>query len=361
MSSLKIRALESKPLQIPLERPIASALGTYTHVDCVLTFLRTEDGLTGCGFTMGLGGSAGSAIHPYIENELAPLAAGQDALAPEALWQRLWGPNKARMRGGLGLYALSAVDIACWDLVAKAAGLPLHRILGGFRTDVPVYGSGGWHTLTDAELVEDCQAFARRGIRAYKFKIGTARDEERVSLLRGEMGEDFLLFVDANQKYNVRESVEVSAMLADHGIAWFEEPVLADTVDDLAEVAEKSAVPVAAGENAYMRWGFREICERRAADYLQPDVCRCGGVTEFQKVAHLADAFRISLTSHLVHEISVSLIGATPSGYMAEYMELFPEGTLTRDFTAEGGCVRVPEAAGHGMEFTEDAIRRFAV
>ncbi|MDA1000515.1 MAG: mandelate racemase/muconate lactonizing enzyme family protein [bacterium] len=360
MSVLKIRALEAKGLQIPLERPIASALGTYTHVDCVATFLHTEGGPTGYGLTMGLGGSAGKAIVPYIEHELAPLALGQDALAPEALWQRLWGPNKARMRGGLGLYSLSAVDIACWDVVAKVANLPLHTLVGGFKKEVPVYGSGGWHTLSDGELVAECEMFAAKGIGAYKMKIGSTRDEERVALIRENMGDDFILYTDANQKYSVREAVEVSAMLADYGVAWLEEPVLADTLDDLAEVAEKSHVPIGAGENAYMRWGFREICERRAAAYLQPDICRCGGITEFIKIIHLADAYCLSLCSHLVHELSISIVGASPAGGTAEYVELFPEGTLTNEFKVVNGCIRVPDVPGHGVEFTAEAFKRFA-
>ncbi|MDP6279867.1 MAG: enolase C-terminal domain-like protein, partial [Nitrospinota bacterium] len=153
---------------------------------------------------------------------------------------------------------------------------------------------------------------------------------------------------------------EVSCMLAEYGVAWFEEPVLADSIDDLAEVAEKSMVPVGAGENHYMRWGFRELCERRAVDYLQPDVCRCGGVTEFMKVAHLADAFNISLSSHLVHEVSISLVGATPRGYMVEFMELIPAGSLTREFVAKDGMMRVPDASGHGVEFTPEAIKKFS-
>ncbi|MFC1491355.1 mandelate racemase/muconate lactonizing enzyme family protein [Nitrospinota bacterium] len=360
MPKLKIRAIEAKAMPLPLEKPIGSALGTYTAVDFTVVHVHTEGGPSGCGFAMGLGGSASAAIVPYIQNELAPLAIGQDALAPEALWQRLWAPNKARMRAGLGMWGLSAVDIACWDILGKAAGLPVHRLLGGFREDVPVYGSGGWHTLSDSELIEECQDFARRGFSSYKFKIGTARDEERTALLRKEMGEDFILFADANQKYNVREAVEVSCMLAEYGVAWFEEPVIADTLDDLAEVAEKSMVPVGAGENHYLRWGFREMCERRAAAYLQPDVCRCGGITEFQKVAHLADAFNISLSSHLAHEISISLVGASPRGFMAEYMELIPSGALTREFEAKDGLMRVPDVPGHGVEFTREAIKKYS-
>ncbi len=361
MSKLKIRSLDSIPLKVPLKKTFQSSLGAYTHLDVIVVHLHTEGGPTGTGFTMGLGGEGTAAMRPYIDNELAPLAIGQDALAPEALWHRMWAPNKARMRGGLGLYSLSAVDIACWDVVAKSAGLPLNRLLGGFRQKVPVYGSGGWHTLSDAELLEEAEEAAALGMRGYKLKIGTERDKERIAFLRKNVEEDFIFFCDANQNYNVREAIEVSTMLAEHGVAWFEEPVLADCVDDLAEVAERSMVPIAAGENAYMRWGFREICERRAVGFLQPDVCRCGGVTEFIKIAHLADAFNVSLSSHLVHELSVSLVGATPRGYMVEYMEFFSSDDLTEDFSVRDGCVNVPEVSGHGVEFTSDALARYKV
>ena len=361
MPKLKIRSIECIPLKVPLKKTFQSSLGAYTHLDVIVIHLHTEGGPTGTGFTMGLGGEGGSAMLAYIENELTPLAIGQDALAPEALWNRMWAPNKARMRGGLGLYSLSAVDIACWDVVAKVAGLPLNRLLGGFRYEMPVYGSGGWHTLSDAELLEEAQEAVALGMKGYKLKVGTQRDQARIEFLRKNMGEDFILFCDANQKYNVREAVEASFMLAEYGVAWFEEPVLADCVDDLAEVAEKSRVPTAAGENAYMRWGFREICERRAAGFLQPDVCRCGGVTEFIKIAHLADSFNISLSSHLAHELSISLVGASPKGYMVEYVEFFSPDDLTQDFSVRDGHIHVPEAPGHGVEFTPDALERYGV
>ena len=360
MAELKITGIAAKSLKVPLARAIGSANGAKSELDYLVVFLHTQDGPTGCGFVMGLGGETSTTLVPYIEKELAPLAVEQDALAPEALWTRLWGPNKPRMRGGLGVQALSAVDTACWDALAKAADMPLYRVLGGYRDNVPVYGSGGWLTFTDAEMVDECLGFMERGIGAYKLKLGTNRDAERIRLLREEAGESVVLFADANQKYNPREALEVAAMLAEYDVRWFEEPVLADSVDDLAYVAERSPVPIAAGENAYMRWGFREICERRAAAYLQPDVGRCGGVTEFRKIAHLAEAFNLSLCPHLLQEVSVSLLAATPSGCMVEYVEMLPPETLTREFAVSNGCIQATEVPGHGVEFTEEAIRRYS-
>ena len=361
MAATTIDSVETTALRFPLSPPITTALSTYNHVDATAVHLRTEGGLTGFGITAGLGGMANVAVKPYIDAELAPLVIGQDALAPAAVWYRMWSPNKPRMRAGLGVWALSAVDIACWDLVGKAAGLPVHRLLGGFTNDVPAYGSGGWHSLDDDALIEECQAFAKQGITAYKYKIGGSRDRERTELLRLEMGDDFTLLADANQRFTLHEALETARMLADYGVAWFEEPVLADSSDDLAEVAAASPVPVATGENVYFGWGFREICDRRAAAYLQPDVGRCGGITEFSKIAHLADAYNLALSSHLWHELSVSLVGASRQGFMVEYAELIPPDALTLPFDVIDGKIHVPDVPGHGVELTNKAMSRFAV
>lgn len=360
MTGLTITGIEATAFTVPHARPIGSALGTYDGAGWIVVHVHTADGPTGCGFTMGLDTRGNAAVLACIEHDLAPLAEGRDALAPEALWQAMWSPMKPRMRAGIGLQALSAIDIACWDIVARSAGLPLNRLLGGYRQDVPVYGSGGWVTLDDGELIAECQEFAEQGITAYKLKIGTPRDIERIALLRREMGDSFTLLVDANQKYNVREAIEVSRRLAEYGVAWLEEPVIADSVDDLAEVARQSAVPIAAGENAYLRWGFRELCERRAVSYLQPDAVRCGGVTEFMKAAHLADAYNLSLTSHLAHELHVSLVGASPSGNLVEVVNLFDADLFTHEFKVADGRLGVPDVAGHGVEFNMDMVRRLA-
>ena len=358
---LPITRIDATPVQLPLDPPIASALGHYTHVDCVVVHVHTQDGPVGTGFTAGLGGEASRAITPYIDAELAPRIIGADALSPDRCWRQMWAPNKPRVRAGIGAWALSAVDIAMWDIVAKAAGLPLVSILGGFERNVPVYGSGGWHTLTDEALIAEAHDFMAKGITAYKYKTGTARDEERTALLRRELGDDIVLLADANQRFNVREAIEHAHMLADYGVTWLEEPVLADAIDDLAEVAAASPVPTAAGENAYFRWEFREMVERRAAAFLQPDVGRVGGVTEFRRVAVLADAFNLSLSSHLWHELSISLVGASPMGYMCEYAELIPPGVLTRPFDVVDGAIEIPDVPGHGVEFEPDALARFAV
>lgn len=359
LSDTSIRAVDVTSLRFPLAKPISSALGAYAHVDATAVRVHTVGGIDGFGITAGLGGSARSAVAPYIEAELAPIAIGLDVLAPEAVADRLWSANKPRMRAGLGVWALSAVDIAVWDAMAKTAGLRLHSILGGHRNEVPVYGSGGWLSLSDEELVAECSSYAQQGISAYKYKVGAERDLQRTSLLRREMGDGMTLFADANQSLSVSEALELSKMLADHGVAWLEEPVVADSTIDLAQIAARSEVPIAAGENVYFGWGFREMCEQRAAAFLQPDVGRVGGVTHFMRVAHLADAYNLHLSSHLWHELSVSLVGAVRSGFMVEYAQLLPPDAFTRSFDVVGGSIAIPDVPGHGVAMTDEALERY--
>ena len=156
------------------------------------------------------------------------------------------------------------------------------------------------------------------------------------------------------------EAVAAARALVPAGVAWLEEPVLADTLDDIAAVAAASPIPVAVGENVYLRWGFRAVCERHAAAFLQPDVGRCGGVTEFRKIAHLADAYRMHLSSHLLHEISVSLLAATPAAFQVEYMNLIPADALERPIELRDGTLVAPDVPGHGVALTTEAVRRFA-
>jgi L-alanine-DL-glutamate epimerase-like enolase superfamily enzyme len=372
LHTLEIEKVEVIPLRIPLtDSPIHRFGGDNTGragFGCIAVYLHTKDGPSGFGYTFQTGGNGTTAVAAFVRDGLAPRIVGQDALAPEALWHRLWSANKPRMRAGLGVWALSAVDIACWDIVAKVAGLPLHTLLGGYRRRVPVYGSGGLREFSDAELLAECRDFAAQGIGAYKIKIGGmgpedghSSDEGRIALLRREMGDDFVLYVDGSQNYSPSEAIEVSAMLRHHGVAWFEEPTLADSVDDLGYVASRSAVPIAAGENAYLRWGFRELCTRHAVAVLQPDVGVCGGVTEFRKVAHLAESFNLALCSHLAHELSVSLIGASSSGSSVEYAELLPPDFWVNPIDVADGHLTVPDVPGHGVDLHPGARARYAL
>lgn len=360
MTVTPISEITVSVLEVPFDKPIQSALGRYIGSDWVVVEMCAGD-VVGYGYSMSLDRRGTKAVVAYIEDELAPLLIGKDAGAPEAAWQIMFASNKARLRGGVGVHALSAIDTACWDAAAKLAGISLNRMIGGYAQEIAVYGSGGWLSLSDEELVAEAQSHAENGITAYKLKIGGTRDQARVALLRAEMGDDFTLYSDANQSFNVRQAIAASEWLADFGVAWLEEPVLADCPMDMEEVAAASAVPIAAGENAYFRWGFRDLMERNAVSYVQPDIGRCGGVTEWIKIAHLADSCNLDLTSHLLHELSVGLIAAFPSGHAVEFMNFFKENPFTQEFSVQDGKIAVPDVSGHGVEFDPAAVKIYRV
>ena len=361
MADSKISNVFLSVLEVPFERPVTSALGTNIGSDYVVVELQTTDGIIGYGYTMSLDRRGTGAVVNYIKNDLIPFVLNQNVTQPADLWQKMWSPNKARMRGGIGVHALSAVDTAVWDAAAKTAGLSLNKLLGGFREKVPVYGSGGWLSMEDGDLLAEAQSLAEKGISAYKLKIGGGRDKERIKLLRHEMGDNFTLYVDANQHYNLQDAITASEWLAEFNIAWFEEPVLADCPWDLEALASASAVPLAAGENVYFKWGFQALCARRAVSFLQPDIGRCGGVTEWIKISHLASINKLKLTSHLLHEISTSLIGAFSSGFKVEYMDFFSTNAFTQDFSVRDGYISIPDIPGHGVEFSKYARNKFQI
>ena len=355
-----ISSIAVSVLEVPFDKPIRSALGTYVGSDYVVVELQTASGVRGYGYTMSLDRRGTKAVVSYIENELTPLALHQHVSAPATLWNRMWSPNKARMRGGVGVHALSAVDTAVWDVTAKLKELPLATLLGGTRETIEAYGSGGWLSLSDDELIKEAQSHAENGITGYKIKIGGPRDPERIELLRKEMGDDFILYTDANQNYSVEEAIAASEWLVDYNVAWLEEPVLADCPWDMQAVAQKSKVPVATGENVYFAWGFQDLVDRKACTFLQPGVGRCGGVTEWIKIAQMAETRNLRVTSHLLHELSTCLIGAFPSGYQVEFMDFFKENPFTQDFSVRDGHLTLPQVPGHGVEFTADAKNKFA-
>ena len=361
MDHPKVVRISVSVFEIPFETPITSALGTYIGSDYVVVELHTSDGVIGYGYSMSLDRRGTKAVVNYINNDLVPLVIDQEIIPPAAVWKKMWSPNKARMRGGVGVHALSAVDTAVWDAAAKTQGLPLNKILGGYRQKIPVYGSGGWLSMNDRELIEEAQKLAEKGISAYKIKIGGERDKERVKILRNEMGEDFVLYVDANQHFDVQGAIIASEWLAEYNIGWFEEPVLADCPWELEQVAATSRVPIAAGENVYFAWGFQDLCYRRAASFLQPDIGRCGGVTEWIKISNLASENELKLTSHLLHEVSASLIGAFSAGFAIEFMNFFSTNPFTEDFSVNKGYLTVPDIPGHGVVFSKSARSKFQI
>lgn len=362
MSSWTVARAESFVLRIPRAEPVRSSYATYDAFYAVVVQLHTDDGAVGTGYTNVIGGGA-HAIRSFTASEYLPLVVGHEPHEVRALWQRMWLTGMSRGRKGVAMYALSAVDIALWDLLAQQAGLPLHKLLGGSIDRVPVYGDGCWLSLSTDELVAHARRYADMGCFGVKVKVGRdiADDVQRVTAVREAVGPDMDVMIDANQRYDPMTALEVARRMEPLRIAWFEEPVVADSVHDQARVAARSPIPIAAGENEYSRYGFRELIEHQAVHILQPDVHRVGGVTEFLRIVALGDAWNMPVIPHTSHELHAQLVATFPAPRGCEYHDWFPKEVFQEDFSVVDGHVRVPDRPGIATAFAPEALTEYVM
>jgi L-alanine-DL-glutamate epimerase-like enolase superfamily enzyme len=263
---------------------------------------------------------------------------------------------------GIAGMALSALDIGLWDLVGKAAGLPLYRLWGAVSDRVACYGSGGWSKYAQKDLLAEAERYAGLGCRYYKMKIHDPdlhANRRRVETVQKALGADVRMMVDVNQKLDVAGAVRQAALLEDLDLVWYEEPVSADDNAACAEVARSIRIPVATGENHYTRYEFRDLIERQAARILMPDVCRANGFSETLKIARLAAAHGVAVSPHVVYEISIQVAGALANGFLVELMDWMPPDLFEELPECKGGEIRIPERPGHGMVLQRGALAKY--
>jgi D-arabinonate dehydratase len=358
---VKITAVESFVLRVPTAKPIALS---YPHHHLVTALIRTDEGLTGLGYSLVFGGGGSESVHAYLRTRLAPLLVGEDPLLVERLWEKMYRADRGIKRQGVAAYALSALDIGLWDIVGKAANLPLYKLWGGVADAVDAYGSGGWPEYTVGDLVGEAERYAAMGCRYYKMKIHDPDprvNRQRVETVRDALGPGVRLMVDVNQRLDIPGNIRQAALLEGLDLVWYEEPVLADDLAACAEVAHAIRIPVATGENNYSRFEFREVIERRAARYLMPDVCRANGFSETLKIARLAAAHGLAVSPHVVHELSLQVAGALANGFLVELIDWTPPDLFAEMPRCEGGRFRIPDRPGHGMALAPGAERSYRV
>ena len=356
---MKVTAIESLVLRVPTPKPIALE---YPEHKLVVATIQTDEGLSGLGYSLAFGGGGAEAIQVYLETRLKPLLIGEDPLFVERLWDRMYRGDRGIKRQGVAAYALSALDIGLWDLAGKAAGLPLYKLWGAVSDRIPAYGSGGWPKYSVDELVAEAQRYVAMGCRYYKMKIhhpDPRVNRQRVEAVKKAVGDGIRLMVDVNQKLDFLGNVRQAELLEDLDLVWYEEPVLADDLAACAEVAHAIRIPVATGENNYTRYEFRELCERRAARYLMPDVCRANGFSETLRIGHLAAAHQLAVSPHVVHELSVHVVGALSNGFLVEFIDWTPPDLFADMPRCEEGHFRIPERPGHGMALAPGAERKY--
>jgi D-arabinonate dehydratase len=315
---MKIVSAEAKYYRWPRSRPVSNGTHTWTDMQMGVVTVTTDEGVTGVGI-----GSASPGERQFRE-EFCRLIVGMDPTMTELIWATL-SDTKMYGRRGFETAALSAIDMALWDIKAKLAGLPLHKLLGGYRNRVPIYIAGGYYGADNSirDLQSEMAAYVETGARAVKMKVGRISQREdaaRVAAVRDVIGPDIKLMIDANGAYRAHEAILFAARVEAHDISWFEEPVAPEDYCGYARIGRQTSIPIAAGEQEYRVHGFRDLIGT-GVGIIQPDARWMGGITEFMKVAALAQAHGVDVAAHGPQYIHLPLVGAIPNGTYAEFYD----------------------------------------
>ncbi len=357
-----IKAVETKHYLLPLSHPMTDAShGVMTHFEVVLVKLETDSGLAGYGYTYTIG-CGGAAIRSLIERDLKPLLLGAEANRIEGIWERMWWRLHYIGRGGLVSFAISAVDIALWDLRGKREKLPLWQLLGGYSRAVRAYAGGIDLQLGPDELVEQTRRNLQSGFRAIKIKVGRAKlseDVERVRAVRDCIGPDMPLMVDANMRYSVEQAISAARKFREFDVYWFEEPTIPDDYKGMARIATEGGLPIAAGENLHSIYEFRHTIEEAKIAFPEPDVSNIGGISNWMRVARLAYAHNLPVTSHGVHELHLHLLAAIPNASFLEVHSFGLERFIKNPPPLQDGIMTAPDDPGHGVQFDWARLREY--
>jgi L-alanine-DL-glutamate epimerase-like enolase superfamily enzyme len=359
-----LASITSDHYHVPLPQALTdSTHGEMRFFELVTVRVVDDDGAEGVGYTYTVG-AGGAGMHAMIVRDLAPRLVGQPAGNIEAHWQRMWWTLHYGGRGGQATSAISAVDIALWDLKAKRAGLPLYQALGGHDPSVPCYAGGVDLLLPLDALLAQTEANLARGFRAIKMKVGRPKlsdDVARVRAMREHLGDDFPLMADANMRWSVDRAIVAARALAPAQLVWLEEPTIPDDVAGHARIAREGGIAIAAGENLHTLHEFAAYLRAEAIAYPEPDVTNCGGVTVFMKIAHLAEAFNLPVTSHGAHDVTVHLLAAAPNRSYLEAHGFGLDRYIERPLRIVGGNAIAPDVPGHGVAFDWPALEPLRV
>ena len=343
---------------VPNEESLDDATQSFDELELVVVEVECDDGSEGVGFTYTIG-EGGSSVHEFVRATLEPLVGGESA-APRAAAERMRAGTTFVGRAGVSELAIAAVDVALWDALGRRTGEPLYALLGGERREVPAYETnGGWLQFDEDRLVENAERAADEGFVGMKMKVGRghAEDARRVRSVREALPDGMGLMVDANCAYTVAEARRFLRHV-DVPLDWLEEPLPKDDYAGHADLRSLVDVPIALGENAYSEREFAQAVRLDAADVLQPDVCRVGGVTAWAGVAELARAAGLPVVPHYVEPIHVHLAAAFENVPSIEHHSTVLDGVIESPLELEDGRFTPPEEPGHGVRF--DGLERYA-
>lgn len=378
---MKIVDLKTHVLATPLAEPFAFSMGWVKKRSTMIVELITDDGITGWGESLCHGLQPPEIAAAIVNTALKPIVVGQDPFDVDVLWERMYNLTRPYGQKGAVPNAISAVDIAIWDCLGRALNKPVHKLLGGaYRTHVQPYATGFYRLeggSYPADAVAEAQQHISNGFTAMKLKtgFGVEEDIEYILGVRKGIGPETRLMIDANHAYNVSSARRILKAIEPAGIHWFEEPLSPEDIDGYRELKNLTSIYIAAGENEFTKFGFREWISRRAVDILQPDICSAGGFTECRKISALAQAWHMTLTPHVwasgiglaaalqfIATIPPAPLALKPIEPMLEYDQSahpFRQDLIFGAITMQDGLVQIPTAPGIGVEINRDVIARY--
>ena len=363
---MKITSFEAATLAIPEDDPLANMPEEEGRTrPIVILTLHTDQGISGIGITF-YGGKLTSSLRAAVD-ELAALTIGEDPMRTEHIIAKLRLAGDAAGPGGIFTLALSAIDIALWDIKGKLLEQPLWKLLGGHRDRVPTYASGSLRRgLNDAQAEKAARILADKGFTQMKTQMAlpgnpTIADEiRRIRIVRDAIGPDITLMCDINQRWRPEQAIDIGKRIEDVGLFWLEDVTLADDYAGLARVTAALSTPIAGGEYVWGLTPLRHMIEQRSVDIVMVDLVRVGGVTQWMKAAGMAEAFNLPIVSHVMPEMLVHVVAAAPNGLTVEYMPwmlaLYEETPRV-----EKGMMVLPETHGFGLKFDARMIQRCRV
>ncbi len=381
---MKITGVETYVLEGLLEdRAFGWSQRVTDRRQAALCVVSTDDGIQGLGEAFYYATPA-KIVASLINDGYAPLLIGRDPLDNAVIWDFLYNWTRDQGMKGLLISALSAIDIALWDIKGKALGLPVYKLLGGaYRNKAHVYATGLYQPQNvpsiEGALVEEALGYKGDGFFAMKLKVGFGieTDMKYVKAVREAIGDDTVLMVDANHAYNAAEAIRLAREMEKYDVYWLEEPVPPEDIEGYIEVKQKSNILIAGGEDEYTRYGFRELIARRAVDILQPDLCAVGGFTEMMNIVAMASAWNMPLIPHVWGTnvglaASLQLFAVLPHfperRYPAEpFFEYdrsphpLREGVTEERFEMSDGYLDIPQRPGLGVSLDMDFVRKHAL
>jgi mandelate racemase len=359
-SKLTVRNIRAVAVKVPMTYVLGTSVQAVREAPLLLVDLETEEGITGRAYQFCYLPAAAPAIATMLEEVLRTVKG--DALEPEALWAKL--ARRFILIGVQGIVrmAMAMFDVACWDAVAKAAGVPLVTLLGAAPRSIPAYNSCGLGLKDSPSAVADeAEKLLAGGFRGVKLRLGYATAEAdlaAVRAVRARMPAEAALMVDYNQALTVEEAIRRGRLLEGEGVYWLEEPVRHDDHAGCAAIARALALPVQIGENFSLVHDMERALALEACDYAMPDLERIGGVTGWRRAAGVAGTAGLKMSSHLYPEVSAHLLAVTPTAHWLEYVD-WANAIVQEPLEIVNGQAVIPDRPGNGLEWNEDAVRHY--